>query len=146
MKIPIHFENDENAALYSDGESFTIVAHLDKVDNPKYWVDDASYGMCHSRDNLSIIQLMKLLPEISDYLKVAIVIEEKSEKMSLSKRHIIDNDIISYHSYRIIVNNKVVFDKDSIRDGSVTTLREQVVKWVARFVFDFELFMEVYKG
>ena len=145
MAIPIHFEKDDNARLHTDGESFTIEAHLDKVGNPKYWVDDVSYGMCHSRDNLSLEELMKLLRAISDYLKVDMIIEEQSEKMVLPKRHIIDDDTIYYHSYRIIVNNKVVFDKDTLRDGSVTILREQVVKWVARLVYDYELFMDFFK-
>lgn len=131
------FDNDENAKLITNGEHFTIEAHLDKVANTKYWQDDSSYGKCH-RSDISIRELMSILPAISEHVKNKIVIEEFIEEIPLTTRHKVDHDSLTYVTYRIYVNDIVVYDKDSLRDGSVMALREQVVAWVARFMYDYE--------
>ena len=137
--IPIHFENDDNAKLLSnDGEGLIIEAHLDKVDNTKYWVDDASYGLCH-RDDITITELIKLLPQISDYIKAQIEIKEDTSTFYVNEYNKIEFSDMPCITYRIIINNKCVFKKNTIHSASVLALREQVLAWVARFIYDYEI-------
>lgn len=137
--IPIHFENDDKAKLLSsDGEGLIIEAHLDKVANAKYWFDDASYGLCH-RNDITLTELIKLLPEISEYLKCNIEVKEDWSQVQMGEVHKIDVEAMPCITYRVLINNKCVFKKDTIHNGSVLGLREEVLSWIARFIYDYEI-------
>lgn len=138
--IPIYFENDDKARLITDGERFTIQAHLDKVDNPKYWHDDASYGWCHRYDDVDITELIGFLPQISEYIGFTVEITEDSSTYYTDKRHKVELLEIPVVTYRVIIDNKCVFKKNTIKNGSVSGLRSEVVKWVARLLYDYEIF------
>ena len=136
--IPIHFENDDKAKLLTNGEGFTIEAHLDKVHNTKYWIDESSYGLCY-RDDITIAELIKLLPQISEYLKAKIEIKEDTSTFYVNEHNKVELSDMQCITYRIIIDNKCVFKKNTIHSGSVLALREQAVAWVARFIYDHEI-------
>lgn len=143
--IPIHFDNDDNAKLLSnDGEELIIEAHLDKVKNTRYWVDDASYGLCH-RNDITIVELIKLLPQISEYMGVKIEIKEDWSQIQMGEQHKIEVVGMPCIDYRILINNKCVFRKDTLHNDSVIGLRQQVVKWIARFIYDNEILKAIGK-
>lgn len=143
--IPIHFENDDNAKLLSnDGEELIIEAHLDKVFNTKYWVDDASYGLCR-RNDISITELVSLLPEISEYLKLKIEIKEDVTTYYPNKTRKVELGELPTITYRIIINDRCVFKKNTIHDSSILSLRKQVMAWIARFIYNYEIIQEGWK-
>lgn len=143
FNIQVQFENENNARLTSDGINFTIEAHLSTVYDPKQWVDDCGYGVCH-RTGISFDELLEFLPVICENIKENIRIESETHKASSRNHSSIDSEIYCT-TYKIYVGKQCVFDQNTLYHGCIYELRNRIISYIARLVYDYDLYMNFFR-
>jgi len=148
IKIPIQLEYTEeseytHAFIYTEGDNFVIEAHsLSKLkDNRGFTSEQYDNGY---RFGISFEELLRWLPNICDAIKEQVLIEAVTEE--LPKRHKTSCEETLYcTTYKVNVGNCTVFNKNTYKDGSIQELREEIVSYIARLVYDYQLFMAFFE-
>ncbi len=148
IKIPVHLDYTEeneytHAFIYSDGDNFVIEAHsLSKLkDNRGYTSEQYDNGY---RVGISLEELLEWLPNICDAVKEQILIEAVTEE--LPKRHKTSLEESLYcTTYKVKVRGCTVFNKNTFKDSSIIELRKEIISYIARLVYDYQLFMAFFE-
>lgn len=146
--IPIHLDYTEeneytHAEMYSEGDDFVIKAHsCSKLKDSRGFTNE-QYDTGY-RFGISFEELNKWLPDICNAIKEQISIEVTTEE--LPKRHKTSCEESLYcTTYRVEIGNNTVFDKNTYKDGSIQELRTEIVSYIARLVYDYQLFMAFFE-
>ena len=134
--IRIEFDSDKNVNLYAYDDYFSLTAHTGRVKHPDDW-RELGDGFCEKR-GLSLEELLSILPEICAFLGKEVTISSNRDSCPKKEYTSIDTDLC-FTRYMVVVDGRIVFDKNTLYHGSIKELRDQVVSFVARLIYDHQL-------
>lgn len=143
IQIPVHLEDrDASLSVTEDSRFILETTSYSTLKDNRGWRQE-QYDSAW-REGISFDELIKWLPDISNTIKEDIVIE--SDTSELSPRHNSPIDLKLYiTTYTVKVRNKTVFDKNTLKDGSIRSLRTEIVEYIARLIYDYDLYMEFFR-
>ena len=143
IKIPIHVEYTEqdeytHAIMYSNGDNFVVKAssYIKLKDKSGYQQEQYDVGY---RIGISFKELIEWLPDICNAIEEQISIEVTTEEIPQRHKTSCEEDLYCTN-YKVEVGGRIVFNKNTYGDGSIQGLRAEIISYIARLVYDYQIF------
>ena len=129
--------------MYSNGDNFVIEASSYTKLKDKRGYQQEQYDVGY-RTGISFKELVEWLPNICNAIKEQISIEVTTEKLPQRYKTSCEEDLYCVN-YKIDVGSRTVFNKNTYKDGSIQGLRAEIINYIARLVYDYQLFMAFFE-
>ena len=137
-QIPVRLEDrDATLSVTEDSRFILDTTSYSTLKDNHGWRQE-KYDSAH-REGISFDELLRWLQNISDAIGESIEIESETHKSSSRHKSSIDGELY-VTSYKIKVHDNVVFNKNTLKDGSLYEIRKEIVDYIARLIFDYEMF------